>query len=189
MCGRISIDSFLANTVSLQLGVPFNPQTNLDLRPTEQVSVVIMADSQLQQLDCSWGIKPAWSKKLLINAQAETVREKKTFASAFTSHRCVVPCSGWYEWREEGKKQKQKYLFSHDAAEPLYMAGIFYPNAEFAQLVILTTEPTEKCKAYHNRMPLLISPFEMDFWLQTEAVMLEALLCHPENINIAIHAN
>lgn len=37
MCGRISIDSFLANTVSLQLGVPFNPQTNLDFRPTEQV--------------------------------------------------------------------------------------------------------------------------------------------------------
>lgn len=34
MCGRISIDSFLSNTVSLQLGVPFNPQTNLDLRPT-----------------------------------------------------------------------------------------------------------------------------------------------------------
>ncbi|MGI2152345.1 hypothetical protein ACROAK_05580 [Shewanella oncorhynchi] len=54
MCGRISIDSFLANTVSLQLGVPFSPQTNLDLRPTEQVSVIMMADSQLQQLDCTW---------------------------------------------------------------------------------------------------------------------------------------
>ncbi|SUI62987.1 SOS response-associated peptidase [Shewanella baltica] len=189
MCGRISIDSFLANTVSLQLGVLFNPQINLDLRPTEQVSVIMMADSQLQQLDCTWGIKPAWSKKLLINAQAETVREKKTFASAFASLRCVVPCSGWYEWREEGKKQKQKYLFSHAKGEPLYMAGICYPNAEFTQLVTLTTEPTEKCKAYHGRMPLLISPFEIDFWLQTEAVMLEALLYHPENINIAIHAN
>ncbi|BFL83924.1 hypothetical protein LFREDSHE_23740 [Shewanella baltica] len=78
MCGRISIDSFLANTVSLQLGVPFNPQTNLDLRPTEQVSVIMMSYNQLQQLDCTWGIKPAWSKKLLINAQAETVREKKS---------------------------------------------------------------------------------------------------------------
>ncbi|MFP8845517.1 SOS response-associated peptidase [Shewanella baltica] len=187
MCGRISIDSFLANTVSLQLGVPFNPQTNLDLRPTEQVSVIMMADSKLQQLDCTWGIKTAWSKKLLINAQAETVREKKTFASAFASHRCVVPCSGWYEWREEGKKQK--YLFSHDKGEPLYMAGIRYPNAEFTQLVTLTTEPIEKCKAYHGRMPLLISLFEIDFWLQTEAVMLEALLCHPKDIDIAIRAN
>lgn len=54
------------------------------------------------------------------------------------------------------------------------MAGICYPNAEFTQLVTLTTEPTEKCKAYHGRMPMLIRPFEIDFWLQTEAVMLEA---------------
>lgn len=69
------------------------------------------------------------------------------------------------------------------------MAGIFYPNAEFTQLVTLTTEPTEKCKAYHGRMPLLISPFEIDFWLQTEAVMLEALLYHPQNIDISIHTN
>jgi len=38
-------------------------------------------------------------------------------------------------------------------------------------------------------MPLLISPFEIDFWLQTEAMMLVALLYHPENINIVIHAN
>lgn len=96
-----------------------------------------------------------------------------------------MPCSGWYEWREEG--EKQKYLFSHDTGEPLYMARICYPNAEFTQLVTLTTEPTEKCKAYHGRMPLLINPFEIDFWLKTQAVKLEALLCHPENINITIH--
>ncbi|NLQ22346.1 SOS response-associated peptidase [Shewanella sp. S-1] len=86
----------LGDSVLSHLGIPFKPQTNLDLRPTERVSVITTDERRLYQQDCSWGIKPNWSKSLLINAQAETVREKKTFANAFAHHRCVVPCSGWY---------------------------------------------------------------------------------------------
>ncbi len=101
MCRRLTIDGLaLADLVSAQVGVPFHPQTNLDLRPTEQVTVVGLFKDQLASIHCTWGIKPNCSKSLLINAQAETVREKKTFANAFAPHRCVVPCSGWYEWRD-----------------------------------------------------------------------------------------
>nr|WP_238398937.1 MULTISPECIES: SOS response-associated peptidase family protein [Shewanella] len=64
---------------------------------------------------------------MLINAQAETVREKKTFAKALKEHRVLVPCSGWYEWRAEGD-QKRKYEFYHPDDEPLFMAGVCYPQ-------------------------------------------------------------
>ncbi|MCD8549301.1 MAG: SOS response-associated peptidase [Shewanella xiamenensis] len=126
MCGRLTIDGLaLADRVSAQVGVPYHPQTNLDLRPTEQVTVIGLPKDQLSSINCTWGIKPNWSKSLLINAQAETVREKKTFANAFAHHRCVVPCSGWYEWRDEGGKRKQKYLFSHAVNSHCIWLGIF----------------------------------------------------------------
>ncbi|MFB2682814.1 SOS response-associated peptidase [Shewanella mangrovisoli] len=190
MCGRLSIDGLiLAQSVKQQLGVPFNPQTNLDLRPTEQVSTLVLSDGQLQQQDCTWGIKPAWSKSLLINAQSETVTEKKTFAAAFAKHRCLVPCFGWYEWRDEGGKRKQKYLFSNPDDQPLYMAGIFYPFDDGAQLVTLTTSPTEQCRAYHSRMPLLIDQADIGFWFQSAPTMLDALLRHPNGMPISIQAS
>jgi len=166
MCGRLTIDGMaLADRVSAQVGVPFHPQTNLDLRPTEQVTVIGLVNDQLASINCTWGIKPNWSKSLLINAQAETVREKKTFANAFAHHRCVVPCSGWYEWRDEGGKRKQKYLFSHAEEQPL-------PTVQFSQ--------------YHNRMPLLIAPSDLDFWYKSDSIQLEPLLHHPEQVPIEI---
>lgn len=180
MCGRLTIDGLaLAERVSVQIGAPYHPQTNLDLRPTERVTVIGLVNDQLASINSTWGIKPNWSKSQLINAQAETVREKKTFANAFAHHRCIVPCSGWYEWRDEGGKRKQKYLFSRADEQPLYMAGILFLNDATSQLVTLTTSPTEQCAAYHSRMPLLIEPTDLDFWLHSEPAMLTPLLSHP----------
>ena len=90
-----------------------------------KISTITSINRNYQQLGTSWGIQPSWSKRLLINAQSETVAQKPTFRSAFNSNRCLVPCSGWYEWRaEEGKKVK--YFFSLSDNQPIYMAGITY---------------------------------------------------------------
>jgi putative SOS response-associated peptidase YedK len=94
-----------------------------------------MHHERLNQQDASWGIQPAWSKKMLINDHAETVASKKTFAYSFEQNRCLVPCYGWFEWRVEGRAKKQKHLFSHEDNEPLYMAGILYPSDNGVQLV------------------------------------------------------
>lgn len=120
MCGRLYINDMLGLTVSNRLGLDFPVQQNLDLRPTEKIATLVMHNDTLDQQAATWGIQPAWSKTLLINAQAETVAEKKTFASAFAHHRCLVPCSGWFEWRGEDGAKKQKYLFSYEDNEPVY---------------------------------------------------------------------
>jgi len=168
MCGRLDIQTTkISIPVSELIGFEFTPVENRDLRPTQQVSTVTSLDNQIQQLNTSWGIKPSWSKKLLINAQAETVSEKPTFRKAFANNRCVVPCSGWYEWSSKEGKEKQKYLFSLENEKPAYMAGIWYPsfNDTLPQIVTLTTSPNDTCKQYHHRMPLLISESAIEDWL------------------------
>lgn len=167
MCGRFALGVELSGQVRDQLGVPFEAAQSDDIRPTQTVACLASDGERLYQQNTHWGIKPAWAKRLIINAQAETVASKKTFARAFAERRCLVPCSGWYEWRDEGGAHKQKYYFTHSSGEPLYIAGIWFPAVEEESspaLVTLTTEPTVLCAQYHNRMPQLIWPEEVTFW-------------------------
>ncbi|WP_052481032.1 SOS response-associated peptidase [Gilvimarinus agarilyticus] len=169
MCGRLNVvDDPLTQWVCDALGIEFSTTTNTDLRPTHQVATVGAPDAALQQVDTVWGIKPSWSKSLLINAQAETVAEKRTFKRAFAESRCVVPCTGYYEWRDEGGKRKQKYSFTRADGEPLLMAGIYYPGDDNA-LVTLTTAPNQRLAEYHHRMPVFILPGEVDAYLKGTA--------------------
>lgn len=177
MCGRLNIiDDPLAEAVSAALGMSFFAQTNTDLRPTQSVSVVGRSDYSPHQFELLWGIKPNWANRVIINAQAESVASKPTFSEPYSSHRVVVPCSGWYEWKEE-KGGKQKYLFSDIEDAPLFMAGIALTNNQ--NLVTLTTQPNPQCVTIHHRMPLLLRDNDVESWLYGSVEQANALLSLP----------
>ncbi|MDC5805582.1 SOS response-associated peptidase [Vibrio europaeus] len=174
MCGRLNvIDDPLCNIVCEQLGLNFYTHSNNDLRPTEQVACIASDGSKLQQGNLAWGIKPDWAKRVIINAQAETVSQKPTFASSFQFSRVIVPCSGWYEWREE-HGQKVKYLFEQPNKGALYMAAIALENN--SKVVTLTTKPNPQCAQYHHRMPLLIEDDHALNWVTGTVEEAHALL-------------
>ena len=174
MCGRLNIlANMLNNKVSDELRVRYNTTDNPDLCPSQAVATLCKHvgssanTTELQQFDMTWGIKPNWAKKLLINAQVETAMEKPTWRNAMQQRRFIVPCSGWYEWCDEGGASKQKYLFSHSDGNPLYMAGLWFESTdgELPGLVTLTTAANEVCRPYHHRMPLLIEASDVGSWL------------------------
>src|SRR5262245_9608317 len=52
-------------------------------------------------------------KRLLVNAVAETVTERRTFSKAFRESRCLVPATGFYDYRKSDPPgQKGRYLFT-----------------------------------------------------------------------------
>lgn len=170
MCGRMNIiDDPITQWLSNELGIQFNTVSNNDVRPTNTVGTLIAdGERSCRQLDARWGIKPSWSKKLLINAQSETAHEKRTFKEAFQQRRCLVPFSAWYEWRDEGGRRKQKYMFDTPDNTPLLMAGIYFDNNEHGmQLVTLTSSPNRQCSDYHHRMPTLITVEHALEWLHS----------------------
>lgn len=195
MCGRFNIvDDPLTKITSEILGINFSTVSNSNVCPSETIQTVYSSHDKtaLIQVPAQWGIKPDWANKLLINAQAETVQSKKTFKRAFASNRCIIPFSGWYEWKTQDIGKKQKYLFEQPN-HPLFMAGILYdaPAAEELplfcnqqlepklacqhQLVTLTVAATEQCMPIHHRMPLLIGQESLETWLkgsQKEALSL-----------------
>ncbi|OUS30209.1 hypothetical protein A9Q99_06970 [Gammaproteobacteria bacterium 45_16_T64] len=193
MCGRLNVTTDpLVEWLRETLGISFSIESNTDLRPTETIATLATINGQPQQLNTQWGIKPSWSKKLIINAQGETAASKKTFASAFAHQRCLIPVTGWYEWSsnpETGKKDK--YAFSHPEGKPLLMAGIWFANSaqtsnNLPQLVTLTTQPTAQCNEIHHRMPVIISPENTNHWLTDSATNVRPLMTADESIILSI---
>jgi len=183
MCGRIDVQPNNINeSVKAGFGVDWDTKENRDLRPSQLVDALLSVPTGFTQTSLQWGIRPSWSKQLLINAQAETVATKQTFSDSFKFRRCVIPCSGWYEWKifEEGG-QKQKFRFHAPDESTLFMAGIWFgENATPSQLVTLTTHPTPQCEQIHHRMPLLLQSDQVPSWLTDPPAAFERLLRAPD---------
>lgn len=144
------------------LGIRFVTVTNTDLRPTDQVACMGCIDGRIQQINLRWGIRRPWSKKLLINAQIESITEKKTYKDAYQHQRCVVPCSGWYEWQVAGgKKVKRQFDFPNGCG---FLAGVWLAEKEGNRLVTLTVAADDNY--VKDRMPLVIEPSKVELWLE-----------------------
>ena len=74
-----------------------------------------------------WGLIPSWNKELkpsapLINARSETIAEKPAFRHAIRCRRCLIPASGFFEWRRESTAKVPEYIRLKDGS-PMVFAG------------------------------------------------------------------
>ena len=129
-----------------------------------------------------WGLVPHWAKDASMgarmnNARAETVAEKPSFREAYRKRRCLIPASGFYEWKLEGGR-KQPYYIRPLGGELFSFAGIWETwNGSPVPLetcAIITTQANEKMAAVHERMPVIVSPAEYSDWLAGGEIRLEA---------------
>jgi len=126
----------------------------------------------------TWGLTPAWSSRLLINARSESLLTKPTFAKA-RDQRCLIPASAWYEWRQD-ERGKHKNRISIKGVDTFALAGIYDAN----RFCILTCAPHSDIAHIHDRMPVLIAPPLYDRWLNSDmpSSQLQDLLGTPRNI-------
>jgi putative SOS response-associated peptidase YedK len=112
-------------------------------------------------------------KRPHINARSETAATSKTFSAAMASRRCLVPASGYFEWKTLGKNRKEKYGFRLPGMSPMYMAGIYSGDGRFA---ILTRDAAPGILEIHNRMPVILPKTLKGAWFGgSPGVLSEAL--------------
>lgn len=177
MCGRFTLTATpeqLAQLFALPAEPNLAPRYNI--APTQPVAIVRMEPKTKQRewALVQWGLVPSWSKDpsigaRMINARAETAPEKPSFRAAFKRRRCLVPASGFYEWKKLDKR-KQPYYITMDNGQPFGFAGLweFWQGADGSALetcTILTTEPNELMAELHNRMPVIVAPEDYAMWL------------------------
>ena len=137
-------------------------------------NIAPVLDAQREARFMLWGFPNLMpGKRPLINARSETAAVKRTFCDAMASRRCLVPASGYYEWKTIGKKHKEKYEFTLPDRETMYMAGIYSRADQFA---ILTRAASPSTGDIHDRMPVILPKKLGDVWLRESMdVILEAL--------------
>ena len=109
--------------------------------------------------------------KLQINARAETLAGKPTFRDSYKNRRCLVLADGFYEWRENEKKNdKTPFRFILKGGEPFAFAGLWDnwrkpDGSTLLSFAIITTEPNELIRPIHNRMPVILHQEHEELWL------------------------
>lgn len=121
-----------------------------------------------------WGLVPSWSTESIgfINARAETLEEKPSFAESFRTRRCLIPADGFYEWKRKGK-WKQPYFFQLQDENQFAFAGIWdrweRDDLSITSCAIITTTPNELLADIHDRMPVILSHENQQKWLRNDA--------------------
>ena len=147
-----------------------------NIAPTQLVPVVRQRSDGTRQISMMrWGLVPAWAKEWgdgLINARAESVNEKPSFRQAFRQRRCIVPASGFYEWKKLDQKKIPHYVRKADHM-PMPLAGIWElwrsPEGQALEsFAILTTTANATVASIHDRMPVILHLDELSLWLDRD---------------------
>ena len=189
MCGRFALSlspQDLARFFSL-VSVPEIAKARYNIAPTQAALVVRLNRRGAPQADAlRWGLIPHWAKnraigQRLINARNETLATKPAFRSALQRRRCVVPASGFFEWKRLGSR-KQPFFITADTDDPLAMAGLWerWPDPQGGQVdtfTIITCPAPSALEEIHHRVPLLLHAEEIASWLDpsTETTTIEAI--------------
>lgn len=120
-----------------------------------------------------WGFVPHWTQNAPtmkpVNAKSETVANSPMFGDSFRKRRCLVPASGFYEWRTVAKKKIPVWFHLKDKS-PFGFAGVWDvwqgPAGKVFTVAILTTTPNEVTLTVHDRMPVIIKPEDEAIWLE-----------------------
>ncbi|PKM93692.1 MAG: SOS response-associated peptidase [Firmicutes bacterium HGW-Firmicutes-1] len=187
MCGRYVLFSEkenreimkIINEIDKRFGSKANIKTG-EVFPTDAAPVLITGDQKLLPTIMNWGFPNFQNKGVIINARSETAIERPTFREALLTRRCVIPSTGFYEWTHpQGKKHKDKYLFTLPGMQMLYMAGLystFKIDGQFvSRFVILTTEANASMCEIHNRMPIVLQRNHLEAWVKNTDIALEIL--------------
>ncbi|MCA9249939.1 MAG: SOS response-associated peptidase [Phycisphaerae bacterium] len=205
MCGRYTLATFedqLAEEFELLKAEVIDQRYNI--APTQAAPVVraLAADDAFagdgdrvggnrRQLDLlRWGLVPSWAKDIsignrMINARCEGIESKPSFRTPIRRKRCLVPCTGYYEWKKvEGgtpsKPKKQPYYIRRRDERVFALAGLWDrwgdPNGDVVETYsILTTSPNDLMKPLHHRMPVIVGADDYDLWLDPKVQDIEPL--------------
>ena len=123
-----------------------------------------------------WGLVPAWAKdsslgNRMINARAETLREKPAFRKSLERRRCAIVADGFYEWRArpDGGGKTPMYITLRNGSAFAF-AGLWDtwkdPQGQLLHsCTIITTPPNSLLETIHNRMPAILPPEAVRQWL------------------------
>lgn len=205
MCGRSSLTK-TEKEIETRFGATFyseeleryNPLPNYNVAPTHMMPVLLSKDPSVLRI-FRWGLIPFWAKEAsvgykMINARAETLTEKTSYRNLLSSHRCLVPVDGFYEWKKFNNK-KVPYRVVCPGEDIYAVCGLWdkwndiRTGEQIYTYTIITVPANEKMSFLHDRMPVILQRSMEHIWLDESLPVQDVLsLLKPcENDMIAFY--
>ena len=178
MCGRFNIiDDPLA-----QLLIDITGQrrdwaidTEYNIAPTQDVPVLLFDEDDrgwtLKWM--RWWLTPAWSdgpstRYSMFNARSETLHSSRAYREPFKARRCIVPATGYYEWKKSDG-QKLPYYMTPLAESGFAFAGLWerWEDADHAieSCTIVTSAAPVSMQGIHHRIPVHMTAAQSQSWV------------------------
>jgi putative SOS response-associated peptidase YedK len=174
MCGRFTLTApgdELAEAFGLEPEATAAVVPRYNIAPSQDVLVVRQAAGHRTLTSVRWGLAPPWAApgRQLINARFESAAGRPAFRDALRLRRCLVPASGFFEWKHEAS-HRQPFLFRRHDRQPLAFAGLIDTwqapdSAPRESCAILTCAPNDLVAPVHDRMPLILGRDDHALWL------------------------
>ena len=178
MCGRFYLDvqqEALADYFDLEQAPELVARYNI--APSQAVLAVVQGGAGREIRSLHWGLIPFWAKDRkigyrTINARAETVESKPAYRAAFKHRRCLIPVSGFYEWKALASG-KQPYCIRPKRAPLFALAGLYeHWQGQGGEAVdscsIIVTGANPAMRAIHERMPVILKSTDFAPWLDPQ---------------------
>ncbi len=186
MCGRFALftkGQFGYESLKLPESPPFE---RYNISPSQDILAIRTAleTGCPEWVMFRWGLVPFWSKepggkRPLINARAEGIEAKPSFRGPVRHRRCIVPASGFYEWRLQGTG-KQPCFVRPAEDEVFALAGIWdhwegKQGEVIESVAIITTTANELMQPIHDRMPVILEEEDVSAWIAPTTKLEKAL--------------
>lgn len=175
MCGRYSLvcTDDLGNRFRV-----YEPtigcRSRFNVAPSQVMPVVVQRE-HAELVPMEWGLVPHWAKDLAsarrpINARAETLAERPMFRGLLKQNRCLVPASGFFEWKKADGGKKQPYYVRLKGGGIFAFAGLYdvwhdLDGSALATYTIITTAANLVVAPLHDRMPVILRREDEDRWI------------------------
>jgi len=195
MCGRYAFDDAkdiyearrILDEISSRLGSGAAEAVKTgEVFPGDCAAALLLHEGTPAADVLGWGYPLKGTKRLVINARAETAHASLMFKKSAVSKRCLVACTGFFEWKKE-EGRSVKYEIGLKGERLFYLGGLYdefvMEGERKKRFVILTGAADGELARIHPRTPLIVTPAAAGEWL-SGASAFERFFAAPKEYSI-----
>jgi len=160
MCGRFenkfSLQDLVLMLDSIKIIHSVSETKPENIAPTERINSLFREEETFRLEPIQWGIKFSPESHLIFNTRIETIKEKPFWKMLYDKNRCLVPMTGFYEWKKSGTRKIPYRLYLPE--EPLFFVAALYSvnKNKGKEVSLITTTPNKFVSTVHHRMPVIV---------------------------------
>lgn len=177
MCGRFALE---ATNEDIQRALFTRPNNEVkpryNIAPGQSILALRNHSTKVTRelVNLQWGLVPSWMRtppkgRFLVNARVESISEKPSFRVAYQKRRCLIPASGFFEWKIDFRLKQPYYIYLKNykifTIAGLWERWVSLDAQAVESVVIITTKAQAPLNIIHDRMPLVIKDEFRDAWL------------------------